>query len=152
MKRIIMTMLTAFSLVLGGQALQPAAAYAATPCPTNDTPKGQVLSGVDQTGDCDGSGVTNMIRAVIRVLSIIVGIAAVIMIIVSGYKYIVSGGDSGKISSAKQTLIYALVGLVIVALSQLLIHFVLTQSRTATFAPCPEGQHRSADGQDCVRN
>ena len=62
---------------------------------------------------------------IVNVLSVIVGIIAVIMIIVGGFRYITSGGDSGNVSSAKNTLIYAIVGLVIVALAQFIVHFVL---------------------------
>jgi hypothetical protein len=50
------------------------------------------------------------------------------MIIVAGLKYIASAGDSNKVSSAKSTLIYALVGVLIAALAQLLVHFVLHQA------------------------
>ncbi len=63
---------------------------------------------------------------IINIFSIIVGIVAVIFIILGGFRYITSGGDSGKVGSAKNTLIYALVGLIIVALAQFVVHFVLT--------------------------
>ena len=54
------------------------------------------------------------------------------MIMVGGFKYITSGGDSGKISSAKATIIYALVGLVIVAMAQFIVRFAI---RTTTNPP-----------------
>ena len=57
------------------------------------------------------------------------------MVIVSGLKYITASGDSSSISSAKNTLIYALVGLAIAALAQIMVHFVLTSAVNAT--PCP---------------
>lgn len=150
MKKIILTLFAAFSLTLFGQlSLQPA--YAA--CPTEDSAnsaKEQAQVGIGATGDnCNGGGVTDFVGAVIRVLSIVVGIAAVIMIIVSGFKYITSNGDSGKISSAKNTLIYALVGLVIAALAQFLVHFVLTQSAAST---CSSGTHLSKTGESCVKD
>lgn len=90
------------------------------------TPKGQVLIGAGQAGnDCKGVQVNNTVSAAVEILSIVVGIAAVIMIIVSGFKYVTSSGDSGSIASAKTTLIYALVGLAIAALAQVLVRFVL---------------------------
>lgn len=65
---------------------------------------------------------------IVNIFSVIVGIIAVIMIIYGGFKYITSGGDSGNVSGAKNTLIYAIVGLIIVALAQFIVHFVLGQA------------------------
>ncbi len=69
----------------------------------------------------------NLIRAFINIFSVIVGIIAVIMIIIGGFKFITSAGDTGKITSAKHTVIYALVGLIIVALAQFIVRFVLSK-------------------------
>lgn len=66
------------------------------------------------------------IKNIINVISIIVGIAAVIMLIISGFRYVTSGGDSNNITAAKHTFIYALVGLVIVALAQTIVKYVLS--------------------------
>jgi hypothetical protein len=49
------------------------------------------------------------------------------MIIWGGLRYITSGGDSAKITSAKNTIIYALIGLVVVALAQFIVKFVLAK-------------------------
>jgi len=83
----------------------------------------------DQTGN--GSSVQRILKLIINVFSIIVGFVAVIMIIVGGVKYITSGGDSGNISGAKNTIVYAIVGLIIVALAQVIVHFVLNQATSA---------------------
>ena len=80
-------------------------------CSTNESDPNQTLRKVATT--------------IVNILSVVVGIIAVIMIIVGGFKYITSGGDSGNVSGAKNTLIYAIVGLIIVALAQFIVHFVL---------------------------
>jgi hypothetical protein len=49
------------------------------------------------------------------------------MIIFAGFKYVTSGGDSSKIGSAKNTLIYAVVGLVVAGLSQIIVRYVVTK-------------------------
>lgn len=90
--------------------------------------KDDVCSGVALAGaPCSGGAgnITPVIKAAIQILTLIAGIAAVVMIIVAGLKFITSGGDSSAISSAKNSLIYALVGLVVVALAQFIVHFVL---------------------------
>lgn len=80
-------------------------------------------------GGCgDSSGLNNIIKQIIYVLSAVVGVAAVIMIILSGFRYVTSGGDASKVSAAKSSLIYAIVGLVIVALAQVIVHFVIARA------------------------
>ncbi|MEI7683325.1 MAG: pilin [Candidatus Saccharibacteria bacterium] len=71
--------------------------------------------------------VNDTITWVINIFSIVVGVAAVIMIIVGGLRYIISGGDSGNVTSAKNTILYAIIGLVVVALAQFVVKFVLTK-------------------------
>lgn len=78
------------------------------------------------------SGIKGIATTIVNVFSVIVGAAAVIMIIYGGFRYITSGGDSGKVGNAKNTLIYAIIGLVIVALAQLIVRYVLTQSSNAS--------------------
>lgn len=80
------------------------------------------------TLDRGSAGIERIISAVVTILSYIVGIVAVIMIIVAGFKFIAAGGDSGRVSSAKSTLIYALVGLAVAALAQFLVTFVLSNT------------------------
>ena len=71
-------------------------------------------------------------KKIVTLFSVVVGAVSVLMIIYGGFRYITSGGDSGRVGNAKNTLIYAIVGLVIVALAQLIVHFVLNQTNAAT--------------------
>lgn len=71
--------------------------------------------------------INNILRTVINIFSLVVGIVAVIMIIVGGLKYITSGGDSGNVTGAKNTILYAVIGLVVVALAQFIVRFVLSK-------------------------
>lgn len=83
------------------------------------------------TQDCTSASsdavtqVDSIITTIVNVLSIIIGVIAVIMIIIGGLKYITSSGDSGNVTAAKNTILYAIVGLIIVALAQLIVRFVL---------------------------
>lgn len=72
-----------------------------------------------------GSGVKSTIKQIVYILSWVIGVLAVIMIMVAGFRYITSGGESNAVSGAKRGLIYALIGLAVAALAQLLVHFVL---------------------------
>jgi hypothetical protein len=64
-------------------------------------------------------------------MSILVGVICVIMIIVGGLKYVTSGGESNNVSGAKNTIMYALIGLVVVAMAQIIVHFVLSRLSTS---------------------
>lgn len=87
------------------------------------------LSNIDHPGgSCTSDAVqrvNNIIRHIVNILSAIVGVVAVIMIIIGGFRYITSGGNDTSITSAKNTILYAIIGLIIVALAQVLVHFVL---------------------------
>lgn len=82
----------------------------------------------DKTNYCPDSKLNTLIKNVVNLLSIIVGVAAVIMIIYGGFRYVTSGGDSGSVTTAKNTILYALIGLVVVALSQVIVKFVLSKA------------------------
>ncbi len=80
-----------------------------------------------QSGDQTLAGV---MRRIINIFSIVVGSVSVIMIIIGGFRYIISGGDSTGVTAAKNTILYAIVGLVIVLFSQVIIRFVITNVST----------------------
>jgi hypothetical protein len=98
-------------------------------------PKDQICQGVnfvDGSTGCSGpkgaKGVGDVVASIINILSLVVGILAVIFVIIGGLKFITSSGDPANVSSARNTIIYALVGLVIVALAQVIVRFVLNRA------------------------
>ena len=75
-----------------------------------------------------GAGTVNRVIAdIIGILSFIVGAASVIMIIIGGFRYVTSNGDSNQIASAKNTIIYAIVGLVVAVLARAIVTFVFNR-------------------------
>lgn len=84
------------------------------------------LAEINSSQGCGtGSGSVNtLVGDIVTIISYVIGALSVVMIIISGARFITSGGDSQKVSSAKSALIYALIGLAVVALTQVLIHFV----------------------------
>lgn len=78
--------------------------------------------------DANGTDkINDIVHTIINLLSAVVGIVAVIMIIVGGLRYITSGGNDTSVTSAKNTILYAVIGLVIVALAQILVRFTLNK-------------------------
>ncbi len=70
-------------------------------------------------------GQDSAIGGVIRLLGIAAGVIGVIMLIIGGLKFVTSSGDSSNVASARNTILYAIVGLVIAMSAQLIIIFVL---------------------------
>ena len=79
-------------------------------------------------GATNGTSIDSVLTTVLDVLSWIVGVAALIMVIISGFRYIVSGGDEAGVRGAKNSLIYIVVGIVIVAAAQIIVQFVIHKS------------------------
>ncbi|MEK7603354.1 MAG: pilin [Patescibacteria group bacterium] len=75
--------------------------------------------------------VNSILELVINIFSLVVGVISVIMIIIGGLKYITSGGESTNITGAKNTILYAIIGLVVVALAQIIVRFVLSRVSSA---------------------
>ncbi len=57
---------------------------------------------------------------------LIVGLISVIMLVYGGLRYILSGGDSKKVTDAKNTILYAIIGLIISLLAYAIVNFVIT--------------------------
>lgn len=80
------------------------------------------------TTDVGGTKLTDFIAKALNILSIVVGAVAVVMIIVGGFRYTTSGGKEEGIKGAKNSILYALIGLIIVALAQVIVRFVLNRT------------------------
>lgn len=100
-------------------------------------------SGQSCGNDSAGSSIRGLLRTVINLLSWIVGVAAIIMVIIGGLKYVTSNGDSNGISSAKSTIMYALIGLAVAALAQVLVRFVLQNVSSAADSANSESSVRA---------
>src|SRR3990167_6224576 len=132
-RNLILTVLSAGALLM--PVLVPATVMAVSQDDINQ----QLCSGtnLDINAPCNPSDpgaeskVNNILKLVINLFSIIVGVIAVVMIIVGGVKYITSGGASEKVTGAKNTILFAVVGLFILALAQIIVRFVLSKVSTS---------------------
>jgi lysylphosphatidylglycerol synthetase-like protein (DUF2156 family) len=96
---------------------------------------GNLSANGNVNGECGDSATNtadNLVRIIINIISVVVGIVAVIMIIYAGFRYVTSGGRDDAVKGAKNTILYAIIGLVIVALAQIIVHFVLAKTSQAT--------------------
>lgn len=79
--------------------------------------------GQDQSADLFGN--SGVFQTITDVLLYILGAISVIMIIIGGLRYVISGGNSANVTAAKNTILYAIVGVIIAILSYAIIKFVL---------------------------
>lgn len=119
---LILTLVTAvalLSLVVVATVSIPATSYA--------DGQTQVCEAI---GGCTGGGteLSKVIKTVINIMSAIGGVIAVIMIIIGGIRFVTSSGDSNSTASARNTIIYALIGLVVIAFAQVIVQFVLERT------------------------
>lgn len=72
-------------------------------------------------------GSNGILNKTANFLLVIIGVVAVIMIIVGGIQYALSGGDSQRINKAKDMIIYAIVGLIVALIAKGVIAFVINK-------------------------
>ncbi|HET7629904.1 MAG TPA: pilin [Candidatus Saccharimonadales bacterium] len=85
----------------------------------------QCAQGNEQPSDLFGNG--GIFRQITNILLFLVGAIAVIMLIVGGIRYIVSAGDQTQVTAAKNTILYAIVGIVVAFLAYAAVNFVTQQ-------------------------
>ena len=141
MKQIVKLFNSSFVLIVvtgilnvstvGALGFNPLHTFASTA--SNEACQGAGL--VTGTGGCEnqtnGSQINSTLATFINILSAIVGLVAVIMIIVAGLQFMTANGNPQNIAKARTSLLYAIVGLVVVVLAESLVHFVINQASIA---------------------
>lgn len=85
-------------------------------------------AGLPNGGSCstkDGRSVVGTIQQVTDVLIFIIGAIAVVMVIIGGLRYVTSSGDQAALTSAKNTIVYSLVGVVIAIMAYAIVRFII---------------------------
>ena len=127
MKKLVQ-ILSAFVVSLGLVGvfgLQPAAAIdpLGAACAKNPT------SEICVQKSTASASIPDQIKNIISLLLFVLGVICVIVIIVAGIQYAVAGGDSNQITKAKNSILYAIIGLVVALLAYAIVNFVIQQFR-----------------------
>ncbi len=80
--------------------------------------------GVDQPADLFGQ--TGIFTTITNVMLYAIGAISVIMVIIGGMRYVLSGGDSGNVATAKNTILYAIVGIIVALMAYAIVNFVIS--------------------------
>jgi len=128
-----LTLLMVAALCLGGGAM----ASANDPCANDPNPLACACSAggnsnVATACSTDGSinpisGPNGILKKVTLLLGLVSGIAAVIMIIISGFRFVTADGDAQKAASARNGIIGSVIGLGIIVLSTTIVIFVASK-------------------------
>lgn len=71
------------------------------------------------------SNLNAFITNIINVLIAVIGVAAVLMLIIGGFRYVFSQGNEKAVSGAKDTILYAIIGIVVAILAFAIVNFVI---------------------------
>ena len=80
-----------------------------------------------KTGGANSSNLTSVFQLVTNILLFLIGAISVIMIVVGGLKYTTSNGNAEMIKSAKNTIMYAIVGVIVAILAYAIVNFVISK-------------------------
>lgn len=130
MKRLVLTLVTFLTLVSGTFALA-APAFAAGSDVLDNACKDNAAAA--KSAACDNSkstkitGKDGVLANVSRIVATIAGIAAIIIMIAGGLMFVTSNGDASKAGTARNTILYAGIGLVVIAMAQTIITLVVNR-------------------------
>lgn len=92
-----------------------------------------VRNGVNRAGGADNStNLMSFIEQIINILLFIIGAVAVLAIIIGGIRYVVSGGDPKATTAARDTILYAVIGLIVAFMAYAIVKFIVNQMDTTT--------------------
>lgn len=125
LKRIILSVIVVMGLVVAPIAVS-STAIAATPKEELCKGSGGVWRGNACTNTNAGGSIETYFKSVVNILLFVIGAVAVVMIVIGGIRYVVSGGDQSSVTGAKNTILYAVVGLAVAILAYSIVNFVVT--------------------------
>lgn len=128
LKKIIISTLLFVGLMVPVFVASPSASASLFDSAKQDACGGAQLK--DGTGNCasvNTNSLDNTVAQVLNILSVIIAVVAVVVIIINGLRFVTSGGDASKVSSAKNGILFAIVGLAVVAMAQFIVKFVINR-------------------------
>lgn len=121
MKQIVANIILTLAVVVG------VGTFSAVPAGAVNTIQNACNQAGSNSEICKASNdsANTLTKNIIRLLLWAVGVISVIMIIVGGIRYGISGGDASQIKAARETIVYAVVGIVVAVLAYAIVKFVL---------------------------
>lgn len=128
LKKVILGLIFTTALLVPAGGTATAFDLFGDPC--RDNPEATVCqdsNNVQSQQDNKIFGPNGIIGTIVNILSIVIGFAAVIVLIIAGIQYMLSTGDPTRVNNAKNTILYAVVGLAIAVVAQTIVIFVINK-------------------------
>jgi hypothetical protein len=81
--------------------------------------------GLDSTSNSNQTNLTDGFRIITNILLFLIGAISVIMLVIGGFRYVTSNGEASAVTSAKNTILYALIGVIVAILAYAAVDFVI---------------------------
>lgn len=120
LRNILLTAVVAFGLIAVALPVTASAVNVSQDCSSlgADAQNSAVCKGGDDQ-------IENVVKTIVNTLLFILGAISVLVIIIAGIMYTTSGGNSNTVTKAKDTLLYAVIGLVVAVLAYAIVNFVV---------------------------
>lgn len=123
-KKVLQSLLLVPVLALGVSFVLPAVAPSDAHAQSSIANGANAAKGNGQQNNLDGD--TGVFKTVTNVMLYIIGAISVIMLIIGGIRYVVSGGESSAVTGAKNTILYAIIGIIVAIVAYAVVNFVIT--------------------------
>ena len=131
LKRISQALLLAPAMVMSFSFAAPLAVSAAVPTCNDTVSAGGIGNGADCAAPTNANtklfGPGGVFVTIVNILIFVVGAIAVLMLVVGGVRYVVSNGESSAVTNAKNTILYAIIGLIVSFLAFGAVQFITNQ-------------------------
>jgi len=95
------------------------------------------VGNIKPDGTAGTTTLPGLVKGIINTLLAVIGIIAVVMLILGGIRYTTSQGDATAIKEAKNTILYAIIGIVVAFAAFALVNYIVTQLNTPPPPPAP---------------
>lgn len=121
MKKVVALLFSAIAVLV----------FTAAPLPVLAADCSDVVNCIDQgnqkaAGSNSNKSVQDLLKTITNVLLFLIGAVSVIMIVIGGFRYVTSRGDATQTTAAKNTILYAVIGVVVAAAGYAIVNFVIT--------------------------
>lgn len=130
MKKYISSLIISFGIAVASLIPMQAGAINVFQNCGNGTGGGSAATGTTSGSEicgAKGDSFTDIMKNIINTILFVLGIVAVIMIIIGGIRYVTSNGNAQQVNSAKDTVLYAVIGLIIAIMAYAIVNFVLAR-------------------------
>ncbi len=122
-EKLIKTGLITASMVLGLSAMPALVPTVAAQDDLNMSSGADAAKGNDQADELFGDD--GLFQTISNILLFLIGAVSVIMLIIGGLRYVLSQGDQNAVTSAKNTILYAVIGIIVALLAFAIVNFVI---------------------------